>query len=136
MEGVDSDPQLPGPTRRPDNRGGTVLRPEAQGRVLLAPRTDAQSPSSCSKTTENGLGGPPCGWVALAQSKDTALQHALRMTWKGIHPVVRRLHGHYPEGVRLTKKEMKPYEARLQRSKTLPKYDITIEPSPAETQVK
>jgi len=33
---------------------------------------------------------------------------------------VRRLHGHYPEGVRLTKKEMKPYEARLQRSKTLP----------------
>ena len=31
-------------------------------------------------------------------------------------------------GVRLSKKEMEPYEARLQRSPTLPKYDITIRP--------
>ena len=32
------------------------------------------------------------------------------------------------EGVRLSKKEMKPVEARLQRSAALPKYDITIKP--------
>ena len=36
--------------------------------------------------------------------------------------------------MRLTKQEMKPYEARLRRSKTLPKYDITIKPL-AERQV-
>lgn len=56
------------------------------------------------------------------------LQGALRMTWKGRHPLVKRLHGHYPDGVRVGKKEMKLYEARLQRSAILPKYDITIKP--------
>jgi hypothetical protein len=56
------------------------------------------------------------------------LQQALRMKWHGKHPVVRRLHGEYPDGVRLSKREMKPVEARLERSKTLPKYDITIKP--------
>jgi Rhodopirellula transposase DDE domain len=60
------------------------------------------------------------------------LQQALRMTWQGQHPAVRRLHGHYPAGVRLTKTEMKPYEARLERSATLPKYDITIKPRPSK----
>jgi hypothetical protein len=56
------------------------------------------------------------------------LQCALRMRWKGRHPTVKRLHGVYPDGVRVAAKEMKPYEARLQRSATLPKYDITIKP--------
>lgn len=56
------------------------------------------------------------------------LQQALRMRWQGKHPVVRRLHGEYPNGVKLNKKQMKPVEARLERSKTLPKYDITIKP--------
>jgi hypothetical protein len=56
------------------------------------------------------------------------LHQALRMVWNGRHPTVRRLHGHYPDGVRLSKKEMRPYEARLERSATLPKYDITIKP--------
>ncbi len=54
------------------------------------------------------------------------LQYALRMSWQGKHPRVKRLHGEYPDGVRISKKDMKPYEARLERSKTLPKYDITI----------
>ena len=63
------------------------------------------------------------------------LQCALRMTWKGHHPPVRRLEGVYPDGVRLTAKEMRPYEARLRRSATLPKYDIVIEPKPSKPQV-
>jgi len=63
------------------------------------------------------------------------LQCALRMTWKGRHPAVRRLEGEYPDGVRLTTKEMRPYEARLQRSATLPKYDILIRPKPKELEV-
>jgi len=29
------------------------------------------------------------------------LQCALRMTWKGQHPIVKRLHGEYPDGVRV-----------------------------------
>jgi len=56
------------------------------------------------------------------------MQEALRMSWCGQHPTLKRLHGEYPDGVRLTKKAMKPYEARLERSKALPKYDITILP--------
>jgi hypothetical protein len=58
------------------------------------------------------------------------------MTWKGLHPTVKRLHGVYPDGVRVAAKEMKPYEARLQRSETLPKYDIIIKPRTNEMQVK
>lgn len=38
-------------------------------------------------------------------------------------------------GLELSKKEMKPYEARLQRSKTLLKYDIIIKPRPPQTRV-
>jgi Rhodopirellula transposase DDE domain len=63
------------------------------------------------------------------------LQCALRMRWKGQHPTVKRLYGNYPDGVRVAAKEMKPYEARLQRSATLPKYDITIKPRITELQV-
>jgi hypothetical protein len=63
------------------------------------------------------------------------LQSALRMTWKRRHPTVRRLDGVYPQGVRLTAREMRPYEARLERSATLPKYDIVIKPKPKETEV-
>ena len=62
------------------------------------------------------------------------LQCARRMTWKGRHPIVKRLHGEYPDGVRVAPKEMKEYEARLERSATLPKYDITIKPKITEQQ--
>ena len=64
------------------------------------------------------------------------LQCALRMKWKGRHPTVKRLHGTYPDGVRVPAKEMKLIEARLQRSATLPKYDITIKPKATKSQVK
>jgi len=43
--------------------------------------------------------------------------------------------GVYPDGVRLTAKEMRPVEARLQRSAALPKYDIVIKPEVADRQV-
>ena len=59
-------------------------------------------------------------------------QCALRMTWKGLHPTMKRLEGEYPDGVRVAAREMKEYEARLQRSATLPKYDITINPRTTE----
>jgi DDE family transposase len=64
------------------------------------------------------------------------LQCALRMRWKGRHPTVKRLRGTYPDGVRVPAKEMKLIEARLRRSATLPKYDITIPPRAPELQGK
>ena len=73
--------------------------------------------------------------VLLSHLK-VVLQCALRMTWKRQHPRVKRLHGVYPDGVRVAAKEMKQYEARLQRSATLPKYDITIKPRATEPQVE
>ena len=65
---------------------------------------------------------------ALLNGLKIILQEAYRMTWRRRHPTVKRLHGEYPDGVRITKKDMKPYEARLERSPTLPKYDIVIRP--------
>jgi transposase len=65
----------------------------------------------------------------------TALGCAQRMTWKGRSPTVRCLAGEYPDGVRVPAKEMKTIEARLQRSETLPAYDITIKPIDNKLQV-
>jgi hypothetical protein len=64
------------------------------------------------------------------------LQCALRMVWKQRHPTVKRLHGEYPDGVRVPAKEMEQYEARWERSATLPKHDITIKPKTTIPQVK
>ena len=50
------------------------------------------------------------------------------MTWQGETPVVDTLSGEYPAGVTRTKAEMRPVEARLERSEALPKYDLTIRP--------
>ena len=71
----------------------------------------------------------------LLSSLKVILREALRMTWRGQPPTVKRLHGNYPDGVRLSKAQMKPYEKRLQRSKTLPKYDVTIKPQQPARQV-
>ena len=76
----------------------------------------------CWSSLEQKWGG------ALLNCLKVILQQALRMTWCGQHPTLKRLHGEYPDGVRLSKKEMKPYEARLERSKALSKYDIVIRP--------
>lgn len=79
----------------------------------------------CWSALEQKWGG------ALLNCLQVILQQARRMTWLKKHPVVKRLEGDYADGVRLSKKEMKPFEARLQRSATLPKYDITIKPQQA-----
>ena len=76
----------------------------------------------CWSSLEQKWGG------SLLNCLKVILQQARRMRWRKQAPVVKRLEGAYAEGVRLTKKEMKPYEVRLLRSRTLPKYDITIKP--------
>jgi hypothetical protein len=60
---------------------------------------------------------------------------ARRMTWKGAHPTVTRLETTYAEGVKVPKAEMRTYATRLQRSPTLPKYDIIIKPQGANSRV-
>ena len=83
----------------------------------------------CWSSLEQKWGG------TLLNRLKVILQQALRMNWEGKHPVVKRLEGDYVNGVRLSKKEMRPYEARLDRSKTLPKYDILIKPKTPRRQV-
>jgi transposase len=83
----------------------------------------------CWSSLEKKWGG------TLLTNLKVILARALRMTWLGKHPVVTSLEGDYPDGVRLSKKEMKPYEARLERSETLPKYDITIKPKSSKRRV-
>jgi hypothetical protein len=82
-------------------------------------------------------------WGVLEQTWGGALlsglkvipQQARRMTWCGRAAAVKRLRGDYPSGVKLSRSQMKPYEARLERSATLPKYDITIKPRQGARQV-
>src|SRR5205085_1215927 len=49
---------------------------------------------------------------------------ALRMTWRGAHPLVERLLTIYAKKVTVPAEEMEKYNARLERSVTLPRYDI------------
>jgi len=55
-----------------------------------------------------------------------ALGMAEGMTYKGVHPKVTLVETRYAKGVRLTQKQMKPYEACLERLPGLGKWFITI----------
>jgi hypothetical protein len=54
---------------------------------------------------------------------------ALRMTWRGEHPKVHHIANNYDAESTVTNTEMNAINKRLKRSKTLPKYDITILPT-------
>lgn len=76
----------------------------------------------CWSALESKWGG------TLLSSLRVILREAGRMVWWGRAPTVDHLDGTWADGVKLTKKEMAPIEARLERSERLPKYDITIRP--------
>lgn len=59
----------------------------------------------------------------------TMLVWAKRMKWKGKHPTIKLNPTIYKKGISLTKQQMKPIEARLERNFLLPKWDILIRPS-------
>jgi len=65
----------------------------------------------------------------LLSSIEKTLEWARTMTWNGVHPVVHLLDAVYQKGVTLTKKAMKIYEDRIERSETLPMWDVTIKPA-------
>ena len=48
------------------------------------------------------------------------------MTWNSINPVVHLITKIYENGKRLLPKQMKLYEERIDRAKTLGKWDVTI----------
>lgn len=64
----------------------------------------------------------------LLHSIHNAIEWTKSMTWNGLHPVVHLIKKIYKKKVTLTDDEMRPYEARLERSDTLPKWDVTIQP--------
>jgi Rhodopirellula transposase DDE domain len=62
----------------------------------------------------------------------TMVEWAKRMTWKGVHPVVKLSRTVSQKGISLGKAAMQAVEARLERHPALPMYDILINPaSPA-----
>lgn len=65
---------------------------------------------------------------SLLDTTETVLHWAATMTWNGNPPIVRLLDRPYESGVRLTKKAFWPFQDRLQRSDTLPKWSLSIEP--------
>ena len=62
----------------------------------------------------------------LLETVQKALGMAEGMTYKGVHPTATLIENAYPKGVRLTKKQMQPYEACLQRLTGLRKWFVTI----------
>jgi transposase len=66
---------------------------------------------------------------ALLHSVEQALRWAGTMTWRTIAPLIREISATYKRGVRLTKAAFRPIAERLNRSETLPKWCLTIEPA-------
>jgi transposase len=66
----------------------------------------------------------------LLDTVDTALHWARTMTWRGIQPIVQILDRVYHTGVRLTKFAFREIASRLERSPTLPKWSLVINPQP------
>jgi hypothetical protein len=65
---------------------------------------------------------------ALLNSIATTLAWAKTMTWRGVAPIVHLLDRVYETGVRLTKSAFRPIASRLERSTTLPKWSVVIQP--------
>jgi transposase len=61
--------------------------------------------------------------------RETMLEWARSMTWKGMHPIVELSRKLYQKGVTLSKKARRAVEARLERHPELPNWDILIRPA-------
>ncbi|MDY3557469.1 hypothetical protein R5W24_006663, partial [Gemmata sp. JC717] len=75
------------------------------------------------------LGGLEQHWNGtLLNTVEAVLKWAGSMTWRGVRPLVREITTTYARGVRLTKPLFRPIAERLIRSKTLPKWSLSIRP--------
>ncbi len=66
----------------------------------------------------------------LLGSVEAILKRAASCTWKGACTTAKKFSSTYPKGITLAGKEKKALENRLERSSTLPWWDITIKPLP------
>lgn len=64
----------------------------------------------------------------LLETIETALQWAGTFTWKGRLPIVRRIESLYEKGIKLTKSAFAMFKRRLNRSETLAKWSVEIQP--------
>jgi transposase len=64
----------------------------------------------------------------LLCSVTQVLRWAGTMTWRKLHPLIRETTTNYERGVRLTKAAFRPFERRLIRSPSLPKWSLNIHP--------
>ncbi len=60
---------------------------------------------------------------------ETMLEWAKRMTWKGMHPLVKLSRTVCQKGIILSQRAMRAVEARLKRHPELPCWDILIRPA-------
>lgn len=65
---------------------------------------------------------------SLLSTTSTALCWARSMTWRGVKPIVHLIERAYERGVKLTKKEFRPWAERLHRVPDLGKWSLTISP--------
>ncbi len=66
---------------------------------------------------------------AILSSVDTALKWASNMKWKGHAPVIHLVEGVYEKGIKVGQKVLDELKQFWQRSKTLPKWDVVIQPT-------
>ena len=79
---------------------------------------------------ERYWGGLEKSWNGyLLDSANTVLERATSFAWKGIRSMASIFHSAYPKGVTVSGREKKDLENRLDRSESLPWWDITIRPS-------
>jgi len=70
-----------------------------------------------------------CHWNgAILDTVERAVQWTASMTWKGIRPIVKTLQRTYDTGISLSKQAFDALENRLQRSATLAKWNVVLEP--------
>jgi len=69
---------------------------------------------------------------ALLTDFETVKEWTKSMRWSGIAPNVYSLDKKYERGVKLTKKELEPYEQRLERTQGIEKWSVVIEPKKHE----
>ncbi len=73
--------------------------------------------------------GPPGAYLMRSlNSIETALELARTMTWRGVAPIVHLLDRVYDTGVRLSPRVFRPIAERLERSISLPKWCLVINP--------
>jgi hypothetical protein len=66
----------------------------------------------------------------ILDSVHKAIEWTKTMTWKGLQPAVGFFETIYPTKVKVHKKALEKFEKRFQRSQTLPRWDVTIDPKP------